>query len=365
MGNVARMGIMGGKPVNLASFDPYDRNVLSEDLLWRTLERAGVKLIAEHISRGDTLTEGEIEHLLRHVELPVLMKLTELAHFRAEMTPQKLNNHTSALIPIYVVSNRYSHLSGSKELQTEDLYAELEKYYQPGLHLYFGDIRIESFSDEGQSIYAKVKERFPGVIPVAPSFESIQRKLQTRYENESEEELLRKLLGFLEELKNEGFDTLHSVSSLDAFQLLCDRGISSVYRYTLDADAPIEEHIHHLFKLKNLVTKNVLCGWEISPGGLKKRNKVFLESDALRFLAVGCLTLRNVDWHILSSQFFSVEALQLSWRLGANCLGYGAVDENTARVLGIEMFQTLESLFGSDAGTPSRTSSPDGSLVFQ
>jgi hypothetical protein len=65
------------------------------------------------------------------------------------------------------------------------------------------------------------------------------------------------------------------------------------------------------------------------------------EQQLLRLLAVGSLTLSKVPFFRASSRYFSVDALRMAARFGANDFGFGAVNMLSARLLKIESYETL------------------------
>jgi hypothetical protein len=66
------------------------------------------------------------------------------------------------------------------------------------------------------------------------------------------------------------------------------------------------------------------------------------EHQLLRTLATGALALTRIPFYRASSRYFSLDALRMAARFGANDFGFGAVNAQSAKLLQIEPIETLQ-----------------------
>lgn len=357
MGSLTRSGISGGRRVasttlieSLRDQEAAEAGNRADDLSTQVTKAS--RPAAERLRLGKSLSRSELLSLLSDAPLSDLMKLAACitGADSSVVLPRPL-----VLLPLDEWRKTMSEVT-LKDSATQLLrglpFSELDVAFD-----WLDLANLESLV----GLADELSRRRPGVRFVGPAVEDIVHWLEggqgpklpklggKSRTSRAPRQLLQRLSEVLFAMRRAGFYRLRFASNLsnihriEALERLEEAGLTAVVG-TAIRDKP-EEVIDDMLTLRSLIDSGGAVGiWLpfVDPShliGSPKRG--ITEMRLLRALAVGTISLRGVPVRRASSSYLSVEGLSMARVLGANDLGYGAVDDTTMHALGILPYQSL------------------------
>lgn len=338
MGALARLGIRNGKKVPLADLPAVGRAQQLSPFVRACFGRYGFARVAERILDRHPLSSKDIEALLVRAPLPVLMKLVELKGVPENVrSPQPL-----LVLPL----STWVAESGAEDARekADKMIAQFAAV-QPRIVL---DLLSASESHFAvMSVAGSLMQKNAQHVFVGPTVDELiswvlampSRDPQGRLKTPQLEEVLS-------EIKRLGLHRLRPCSVVEVAPTVQAAGFPlSILTNLLEFESS-GDLARELFRVHELSLEQSLEVWmpgfeTRDPRPRAGAERAVREQQLLRLLAVGALTLSKVPFFRASSRYFSIDALRMASRFGANDFGFGAVNVLSARLLKIESYDTL------------------------
>lgn len=336
MGKVARLGIFGGMKIPLEGLPGVESIELSP-FARKNLGRYGLARIAERLLERVPLSTQDIESLFSNAPLPVLMKLVEYCRPVQVRDPEPL-----LVLPVRDWLKRHAP-TDIVELSVNKLrkiaYSRLNVVIDAGGHkeesvdsALLGDVAATC---AGHNVTWLRGDDFASLLLAS-------RHAQDKASPENSN--LEQIVG---DLQARQIDPYQPGAQSALVQAYAQRGLPASVFTNLAAFKSSASLARELFRLHELSLDCAIEIWvpsyEIK---IKRQEPAHLKGardyQLLRLMAVGALALPRIPYRNASTRYFSLDAIPLARLCGANDLGFGAVDELSAKVMRIQPLERLK-----------------------
>ena len=339
MGQLARIGIVGGKRVPIELFSERQRNARVESFGRQALLKSGYGDIARKITKREKLSNSEVERLLVDASFPVLLKLIEIAGLRC-ITPRA--------VPAMVIPFSSWIREMGAAMACERAIKVVRRVPYETLEVAFDFLDLARFTSDIVDTVRQLSASRNGLSLVGPAIEEIMacvRGPSFRDHGSDEHEDLFRLL---DQLRSAGFSRLRSSTSRHAIKLVAQHGFPVSLMTDISIFPSAQLLAEEFLRLRALCEDGISVDvWspasgreEVAPGVDQTPTELRL----LRTLAVGALVLSDIQHRRVSSRYFSVDGMQFASLLGADDLGFGALDEATEHVLHLKPFGVVQKI---------------------
>ncbi|MBX7143867.1 MAG: hypothetical protein K1X79_05400 [Oligoflexia bacterium] len=336
MGKLARLGIFGGMKLPVEGVIGAGTRELSP-FARKNLGRYGLARIGERLIERVPLSTQDIESLYSSAPLPVLMKLVEYCRPVQVREPQPL-----LVLPVAEWLKRHSH-TDIVELST----SKLQSVPYPRL-----SVVVDAGGDkEGQiegALLPEIAAACPGhQINFLRGEDFVSLLLASRVRLEKGPTTKNFLAPIVAELRTQQVDPYAPGAQPALVRAYAERGMAASVFTNLAAFKSSASLARELFRLHELSLDQAIELWVPSYETKTRRPepahiKGARDYQLLRLLAVGSLALPHIPYRNASTRYFSLDAVPLARLCGANDLGFGAVDDFSARVMRIEHLERLQ-----------------------
>ena len=359
MGRLAKFGIVRGKTVPveglLRASTPRVLDAFSRDCL----ACFGFARIAEKVLENEELSSDDIEVLITKASMTVLMKLVELRGRVAGQADDRQDREDGEMRVDPVVA-----LPLAEWLEREppdDVCRRAVQLLQTTP--YHGLQVAVEFADFGRldglwpDLLAAIRGCRGDLTLIGPSVERIISWLSLHESTKNRSLRAYRLERILAQLKQLGFQRLRESSYRGSLRPMRAVGFPGDVLTRLDRFPTPSLYARELFKLNKLTqTHPVVETW--CPGILAERRQHPLRHSGLDFavmraLAVGTIALSRVPQRRACAGYLSLKAVQMFGLAGATGPLQGAVDEESARRLGLHLYEPLRrAVTGHGAAAP-------------
>jgi len=330
MGKLARIGIALGQAVPVEGILSLRMPSEIDGVTRLALKHFGFDRIAEKVIAGRPLSVEDAEQVATHATLPVLLKLVELkrvSHDVVEPLP-------AVLLPVRRWLTRFG-IPRTVELALQTL--EHLPYPRMRVSLEWPDFAAFTETLEIVKAIATVRK---GLVFVGPSLEEVVSALRSSCGSVPVDDQHRAVEAALHAMREAGFQHLRATESRRTIKFLTEHGFPGCLISEVDRDPSARGLVHELCEIRRLIGDGVYV--ETWCPGVSKQVAGYTDLLLLRALALGTLFLDEVPFRRASSRFFSAEGFEFARMCGANDFGFGAVDQRTARFLGLQSLRVLQ-----------------------
>jgi len=345
VGKLARFGIVGGERVSVRTLGCLPVPIPTDEFVDRAIRELGFDSIQQRVIARQSLEVTEIEELITHAPLSVLMKLVECG-FKATARV--------APVPIVAVS-----LSAQESVSPADYLVQIE---HPAIEVLLDRVDLDDLGDGLEERIAAIAGARAGLTLVGPAAEDILSWLQ---QNNRSSRVLRNLSlsDVVRRLREVGVHRLRACRDISALSEVNSVGIGQSFCTALDRYSQPRLLAEHLASVDALSRREGLVN--VWFPGLSRTCKEYplagaaLDLMMLRMLAVGTVALPTVERRRVSSRYISIEAFKVAHLCGANDFGFGAIDGTTEHTLQLKQIAALQKALPGerDGADPGRSGS--------
>ncbi|MDC0357609.1 hypothetical protein OAO01_02250 [Oligoflexia bacterium] len=338
MGNVARIGIVGGRKVPINGVRRVngrgDLNSFSKNIL----KHYRFDEVADKILSDFPLDVSDIARLLTEAPFPLLLKLIELRccpPVRKAPTPV-------VLLPLASWCRQFDDAS---VLSLASNF--LRNVSQKEVCVVFDELDFLALEGRLGELIKEILICRPGLSLIAPSAEEIVSWIVMREGSSASAVQVVKLVRILGQLKRAGFSHLSPTMNLEYMKLVKQAGFSTCLTTCVDQFDVFEDLAQELSQIRELSgPADIVDLWGPGVSGCGRTSMSYASVDVilLHTLAVGALCLDRAVAIRASSSYFSLEAMTFAPHCGANDFGMGAADLGAAAYFNLQPLETLQEL---------------------
>ena len=330
---LAQIGIHNGKKVDLTGPLVESSRSRIDDFSESLLSQQGFLRIGRKIVAHEILSDDEVRLLFERAPLAVLAKLAQIAR----PLPSEMNVTPVMALPLKYWIEFRSDLRKMGDLAISMLQAVEAEHVQ----VMFDSVHSVQLTLPVKCLIERILKCRKGLTLVAPNAEDIAAQLGESSDDVGSLGKQSRFYEVLQELRVLGFGRIRSSYDVGYLPFVKEAGFQTgVLADVRHSDRFVED----LLSVRRLAQRQqCIDAWSpgISTGKRTLKDKQIYEGRLLRALALGAVTLRDVETIRASSHCFSLQALSMAHLFGATDLGFGAFDQTTGDLLWLESFDAI------------------------